>query len=64
MLVGVGTDSGDDPAIGFAFDAVQRRGVELLAVHVRGALSELAGDRTDRQVQHGLLSETVRRRAS
>jgi nucleotide-binding universal stress UspA family protein len=59
VLVGVGTDSGDDPAIGFAFDAAQWRGVELLAVHVRGALSELAGDRTDCQVQHGLLSERL-----
>jgi hypothetical protein len=59
VLVGVGTDSGDDPAIGFAFDAAQRRGVELLAVHVRGALSRLAGDRTDRQVEHSLLSERL-----
>lgn len=59
VLVGVGTDSGDDRAIGFAFDAAQWRGVELLAVHVRGALSGLAGDRTDRQVEHGLLSERL-----
>ena len=59
VLVGVGTDSGDDPAIGFAFDAAQRRGVELLAVHVRGALSRLARDRTDRQVEHSLLSERL-----
>ncbi|MGH3965643.1 MAG: universal stress protein [Pseudonocardiaceae bacterium] len=60
VLLGVGIGTGDDPAIGFAFDAAQRRGVELLAVHaLHGAMSRLAGDRTARQVEHALLSERL-----
>ena len=58
VLVGVGTGTDDDQAIGFAFDAVQRRGVELLAVHgLHGAMGLLTGDRTTaRGAEHMLLS--------
>jgi nucleotide-binding universal stress UspA family protein len=60
VLLGVGAESGDDPAIGFAFDAAQRRGVELLAVHaLHGVRNRLAGDRTVRQVKHAPLSERL-----
>jgi nucleotide-binding universal stress UspA family protein len=60
VLLGVGIGTGDDPAIGFAFDAAQRRGVELLAVHaLHGAMSRLAGDRAGHQVEHALLSERL-----
>lgn len=60
VLLGVGSESGDDPAIGFAFDAAQRRGVELLAVHaLHGVMNRLARDRTVRQVKHAPLSERL-----
>lgn len=61
VLLGVGgADSCDDPAIGFAFDAAQRRGVELLAVHaLHGVMSRLAGDQTVRQAEHAPLSERL-----
>lgn len=54
VLLGVGT--GDDPAIGFAFDVAQLHGVELLAVHaLHGAISHLTGDRAAHQAGHALL---------
>lgn len=60
VLLGVGSGSGDDPAIGFAFDAAQRRGAALLAVHaLHGAMSRLPGDRTIRQAEHALISERL-----
>jgi nucleotide-binding universal stress UspA family protein len=60
VLLGVGVESGDDPAIGFAFGAAQRRGVELLAVHaLHGVMSRLAGDRITRQVEPAPLSERL-----
>jgi nucleotide-binding universal stress UspA family protein len=60
VLLGVGAEPGDDPVIGFAFDAAQRRGVKLLAVHaLQRVMSRLAGDRTVRQVEHAPLSERL-----
>jgi nucleotide-binding universal stress UspA family protein len=58
VLLGVGAESCDDPAIGFAFDAAQRRGVELLVVHgLHGTTGWLAGDRnTVSEVEHALIS--------
>jgi hypothetical protein len=55
-----GPESSDDPTIGFAFGAAQRRGVELLAVHaLHGVMSRLAGDRTVPHVEHALLSKRL-----